>query len=65
MDSGIKLSTASNEAAKLYDAAISQYVDWYDDKQLDGLESTLKKLLEADPQFSKKFQIIQYQCSPY
>lgn len=54
MDSGIRLSTPSNEAAKLYDAAISQFVGWYDDKQLDGLEGSMKKMLEADPQFSKE-----------
>lgn len=53
MESGISLSTPSNEAAKLYDAAVSQFVGWYDDKQLDGFEVTLKKMLEADPQFSK------------
>lgn len=54
MDSGIKLSTPSNEAAKLLDAAISQVVGWYDDKQLNGLESTLIKMMEADPHFSEK-----------
>lgn len=54
MESGISLSTPSNEAAKLYDAAVSQFVGWYDDKQLDGFEATLKKMLEADPQFSKQ-----------
>ncbi|XP_037032820.1 tetratricopeptide repeat protein 38-like [Bradysia coprophila] len=51
MDSGMKLSTACNETAKLYDAAVSQLAGWYDNKQLDGLESTLKKMMEADPQF--------------
>lgn len=51
MDSGIKLSTACNETAKLYDAAVSQVAGWYDNRQLDGLESTLKKMMEADPQF--------------
>lgn len=55
MDSGIKLSTPSDEAAKLFDASISQFTGWYDDKQLDGFETTLKKMLEADPQFSKRF----------
>ncbi|KAG4067277.1 hypothetical protein HA402_000268 [Bradysia odoriphaga] len=51
MDSGIKLSTPSNEAAKLFDASISQLSGWYDDKQLGGLEATMTKMLDADPQF--------------
>lgn len=53
MDSGMKLSTASNEAAKMYDAVISQFVGWYDCKELDGLGNTLEKMITADPEFSK------------
>lgn len=53
-DNGIKLSTPSDEAAKLFDGAVSQFIGWYDDKQLGGMDSTMKKMLEADPEFSKK-----------
>ncbi|XP_074642499.1 tetratricopeptide repeat protein 38-like [Tubulanus polymorphus] len=50
-DEGLPLSTTSNEAAKMFDASLTQYVSWYDDPQLGGLENTLKKLKEADPSF--------------
>nr|XP_022297287.1 tetratricopeptide repeat protein 38-like [Crassostrea virginica] len=30
-DFGVELSTTSNEAAKLFDATLKQYVEWYDD----------------------------------
>lgn len=49
------VSTHSNEAAKLYDAAITQYVGWYDDDQLGGLDTTIKNMLEADHTFGKTF----------
>lgn len=48
---GLLLTTPSNEAAKLYDAALTQYVGWYDDASVGGLEQTLSKLLEADQEF--------------
>jgi len=47
------LSTHSNEAAKLYDAAISQYVGWYDDANLGGLAGSLERMISADPTFGK------------
>lgn len=49
----VPIGTQSNLAAKMYDAAVSQYIGWYDDPSLGGLENTLKKLSEADPQFGK------------
>ncbi|XP_064482094.1 tetratricopeptide repeat protein 38-like [Ornithodoros turicata] len=48
----LPLSTASNEACKLFDAALTQYVGWYDDAQFGGLEQTLEKLKQADPDFA-------------
>ncbi|KAL5013448.1 hypothetical protein ScPMuIL_007718 [Solemya velum] len=48
---GLPMSTTNNEACKLYDASLSQYVGWYDDPSLGGLEPTLKKMLDADPDF--------------
>ncbi|KAI1290173.1 Tetratricopeptide repeat protein 38 [Halotydeus destructor] len=51
LNDGIPLGTQSNEAARLYDAAVSQYVGWYDDANMGGLEATIKKMVEVDPTF--------------
>lgn len=48
---GLKLSTTSNEASKLYDATLTQYVGWYEDATLGGLGATCDKMLAADPNF--------------
>lgn len=50
---GIQLSTSSNEAAKLYDAAVSQFIGWYDEPNFGGLVGTLGRMVEADPKFGK------------
>ncbi|CAJ0608324.1 unnamed protein product [Cylicocyclus nassatus] len=46
--SGLPLSTPSNECAKLYDAALRQFVSWADCKQLGGLEKTMEAMTAAD-----------------
>ncbi|CAF1306871.1 unnamed protein product [Didymodactylos carnosus] len=46
---GIPLDAVSNETAKLFDAALSQYIGWYNEPQLNGLENTFEKLFESDP----------------
>ncbi|KAL6733710.1 hypothetical protein Aduo_004336 [Ancylostoma duodenale] len=46
--SGLALSTTSNECAKLFDAALRQFVSWTDCKQLDGLEKTMEAMQAAD-----------------
>nr|XP_020641427.1 tetratricopeptide repeat protein 38 [Pogona vitticeps] len=51
-DAGLVLSTTSNEACKMYDAALTQYVTWKNDKSLGGLEGCLSKLQTADPNFA-------------
>ncbi|XP_006866892.1 PREDICTED: tetratricopeptide repeat protein 38 [Chrysochloris asiatica] len=51
-DAGLPLSTTSNEACKLFDATLTQYVKWTNDKNLGGLEGCLAKLKEADPTFT-------------
>ncbi|KAJ6223601.1 hypothetical protein RDWZM_002146 [Blomia tropicalis] len=53
MDHGLPIkSTTSNEAIKLYDCALTQYVGWYDDPQEDhGLGGTLGRMNELDPNF--------------
>lgn len=50
-DSGVELSTTNNEAAKLFDAVLSQYVGWYDDDSLGGLEKSIEKMIANDPNF--------------
>ncbi|XP_039210518.1 tetratricopeptide repeat protein 38 [Crotalus tigris] len=50
-DAGLSLSTTSNEACKLFDAALTQYVTWTNDHTLGGLEGTFSKLQAADPNF--------------
>ncbi|XP_069105797.1 tetratricopeptide repeat protein 38-like [Argopecten irradians] len=37
--------------AKLFDASLTQYVGWYDEESLGGLETTCVKTVEADPNF--------------
>uniref|UniRef100_A0A674KE98 Tetratricopeptide repeat protein 38 n=1 Tax=Terrapene triunguis TaxID=2587831 RepID=A0A674KE98_9SAUR len=51
-DAGLVLSTTSNEACKLFDATLTQYVTWTNDKSLGGIEGCLSKLLAADPTFT-------------
>lgn len=51
-DAGLPLSTTSNEACKLFDATLTQYVKWTNDKSLGGIEGCLSKLKAADPSFA-------------
>uniref|UniRef100_A0A8C9SW89 Tetratricopeptide repeat protein 38 n=1 Tax=Scleropages formosus TaxID=113540 RepID=A0A8C9SW89_SCLFO len=48
---GLPLSTTSNEACKLYDATLTQYVTWRNDQTLGGLEGCVSRMLDADPNF--------------
>ncbi|CAF4646694.1 unnamed protein product [Rotaria sp. Silwood1] len=48
-DDGIPIDTTSNETAKLFDATLTQYTGWYNDKQLGGIESCISRLLSSDP----------------
>ncbi|XP_071966206.1 tetratricopeptide repeat protein 38-like [Antedon mediterranea] len=50
-DEGLAFSTTSNEACKLYDAALTQIVGFYQDKSMGGMDQTFKGLKEADPEF--------------
>ncbi|XP_056373391.1 tetratricopeptide repeat protein 38 [Hyla sarda] len=50
-DTGLTLSTTSNEACKLFDATLYQYVTWTNDNSMGGIEGCLKKIKEADPNF--------------
>ncbi|XP_054856296.1 tetratricopeptide repeat protein 38 [Eublepharis macularius] len=51
-DAGLVLSTTSNEACKMFDAALTQYVTWTNDSSLGGIEGSLSKLQAADPNFT-------------
>ncbi|CAF1402504.1 unnamed protein product [Rotaria sp. Silwood1] len=48
-DDGIPIDTTSDEAAKLFDATLTQYIGWYNDKQLGGIKPSLSRLLASDP----------------
>ncbi|CAN9498745.1 unnamed protein product [Ophioblennius macclurei] len=48
---GLPLSTSSNEACKLYDAILTQYVKWHNDETLGGLEGCMSAIKAADPNF--------------
>lgn len=51
-DAGLPLSTTSNEACKLFDATLTQYVKWTNDKSIGGIEGCLSQLKAADPTFA-------------
>ncbi|XP_055664846.1 tetratricopeptide repeat protein 38-like isoform X1 [Falco peregrinus] len=51
-DAGLVLSTTSNEACKLFDAALTQYATWTSNESLGGIEGRLSKLKAADPNFT-------------
>ncbi|NXT85793.1 TTC38 protein, partial [Zapornia atra] len=51
-DAGLVLSTTSNEACKLFDAALTQYATWTNNESLGGIEGCLTKLKAADPNFT-------------
>uniref|UniRef100_A0A3Q1C693 Tetratricopeptide repeat protein 38 n=1 Tax=Amphiprion ocellaris TaxID=80972 RepID=A0A3Q1C693_AMPOC len=48
---GLPLSTSSNEACKLYDAILTQYVKWRNDETLGGFEGCISAIQAADPNF--------------
>ncbi|KAM9481306.1 tetratricopeptide repeat protein 38 isoform 2-T2 [Clarias gariepinus] len=48
---GLPLSTSSNEACKLYDATLTQYVTWRNDETLGGIEGCMAAIHAADPNF--------------
>lgn len=50
-DEALPLSTSSNEASKLYDAILTQYVKWRNDETLGGIEGCISALHKADPNF--------------
>ncbi|KAJ8315258.1 hypothetical protein KUTeg_007408 [Tegillarca granosa] len=51
IDYGTPMSTTSNETCKLYDAALTQYVCYYDDPTLGGIMGCLDRLVKNEPNF--------------
>ncbi|XP_065665073.1 tetratricopeptide repeat protein 38 [Hydra vulgaris] len=51
-DEGLSLSTTCNQTARLFDAALNQYVTWTENPNLDGLQGTLKSLQNTSPDFA-------------
>ncbi|CAE1330601.1 unnamed protein product [Acanthosepion pharaonis] len=47
----LPLSTPSDEACKMFDATVTQYVGWYDDDSVGGIEGSISKMMSADPSF--------------
>ncbi|KAG7454285.1 hypothetical protein MATL_G00258000 [Megalops atlanticus] len=47
----LPLSTTSDEACKLYDAILTQYVTWRNDQSLGGIEGCIAAMQAADPNF--------------
>ncbi|KAF7224864.1 tetratricopeptide repeat protein 38 [Nothobranchius furzeri] len=50
-DEGLSLFSSSNEACKLYDAILTQYVKWTNDETLGGIEGCMSAIQKADPDF--------------
>ncbi|XP_070533329.1 tetratricopeptide repeat protein 38-like isoform X1 [Ptychodera flava] len=48
---GFPLSTTSNEAAKMYDAVVTQYMSGYSDDSVGDIGTCLQKMFMADPEF--------------
>ncbi|KAM9853913.1 tetratricopeptide repeat protein 38 [Aulostomus maculatus] len=48
---GLPLSTSSNEACKLYDAILTQYVKWRNNESLGGVDGCMAAIKAADPDF--------------
>lgn len=47
------MTSSSNLACKMYDAALTQFIGFYDDPNLGGLGKTVEKMLHEDPDFGK------------
>ena len=50
-ETGLKMNTTSNEACKLFDVTLSQYIGWYDNEKYGGIEGSLNSMLHADENF--------------
>ncbi|KHN83052.1 Tetratricopeptide repeat protein 38 [Toxocara canis] len=47
-DEGLAMTTTSNEASRLFDGLLRQYVSWADCEHLGGIENTISALQKAD-----------------
>jgi len=46
--SGLALSTGSDESAKMFDAALTQFIGYYEDRETEGIGGAIHKCLQAD-----------------
>jgi len=46
--SGLALSTGNDEAAKMFDAALTQFIGYYEDRETEGLGGAIQQCLQAD-----------------
>lgn len=51
IDFGVPVTSPSDEACKLFDAVLTQYVGWYDESSVGGIEASIDKMITADPNF--------------
>ncbi|KAK7489432.1 hypothetical protein BaRGS_00019376 [Batillaria attramentaria] len=47
----VPVTTPSNEACKMFDATLTQYVTWKDVDSVGGIEGSMEKMIQADPNF--------------
>jgi len=45
---GLALSTGNDEAAKMFDAALTQFIGYYEDRETEGLGGAIQQCLQAD-----------------
>ncbi|KAG7275948.1 hypothetical protein CRUP_037239 [Coryphaenoides rupestris] len=57
MDEGLPLTTSSNEACKMYDAILTQYVTWRNDETVGGISGCMTAIKEADPNFGNSIKL--------
>ena len=50
---GLPVSTVSNEAAKMFDAVLTQFVASISQPAVGGIMTAMQRLQDADPEFGK------------
>ncbi|KAL8619304.1 hypothetical protein ACOMHN_056948 [Nucella lapillus] len=51
-DLNVPITTPSDQACKMFDAALTQYVQWKEEPSVGGIEGAVEKMLAADPDFA-------------
>lgn len=50
-DDGLSISASSNEAGRMFDSGLRQFISWTDCEQFGGIVETFKLMMEAEPDF--------------